>query len=352
VPCEFATRLVVDAGIAVVKVETTDGDPLRAQPGHLFSYLAAGKQSVAVAEQDLTSTLALLLDQSDAVVCDEWGRDVVADIPRSTPMVVVGERDTTALQGMLRERSDEFLAFHGAGLGFITPRVMPGYPSHDPLCPQAHLVEFLSGLYGAIAVFALLARSADASAAATVGIAAAALPLLRREVAAVLYDGAKPHRSERIWKVSPAEVHRCHDGWVFVDVIEDMQWVRLCEYMGRPDLAADAQYATRDQRFARAEVLCEILDAFFATRSKSCWIDAQARGVPVAPVNTLEDLLHDRQLEARGFWTRIAAADRTTLVAPSSPLARIFRGDAGAPVLRTPALGEHSAEILRTLAAA
>ena len=95
VPCEFATRLAVDAGITVVKVEVDGGDPLRSRPGHLFSYLAAGKQSVAIAEQDLRSTLALLLNQCDAVVADEWGRAMVADIARSTPLVVVGERDGT-----------------------------------------------------------------------------------------------------------------------------------------------------------------------------------------------------------------------------------------------------------------
>lgn len=351
VPCEFATRLVVDAGIAVVKVETAGGDPLREQRAALFAYLAAGKRSVAIPEHDLRSTLTSLLSRSDALVVDEWGRDMVADVPRSTPMIVVGERDGAALRGMHRERTDEFLAFHGTGLGYITPRVMPGYPSRDPLCPDAHLVEFLVGLYGAIAVFATLARSGEA-ADATVGIAAAALPLLRREVAAVLYDNARPHRSERIWKVSPAEVHRCRDGWVFVDVIEDAQWIRLCDYMERPDLAADSQYATRDERFARAENLCAILDDFFATRSKSCWIDAQARGVPVAPVNELEDLLHDPQLRERCFWTRIAAADRTPLLAPSSPLARLFRADPAEHTLHTPAVGEHSAEILRTLAAA
>lgn len=357
VPCEFATRLAVDAGFTVVKVEPQGGDPLRSRPGHLFSYLAAGKQSVAAAEQDLRSMLASLLKQSDAIVVDEWGRELVADMPRPGPLVVVGERDGTALQGMLSDRSDEFLAFHGSGLGYMTPRVMPGYPSREPLCPDAHLVEFLSGLYGAIALFAILASKRDARAGkraptAVVGLTAAALPLLRREVAAALYEGAKPHRSERIWKVSPAEVHRCRDGWVFVDVIEDVQWVRLCEYIGRPDLAANPQYATREKRFASAESLCALLDAYFATRSKACWIEAQAQGVPIAPVNSLEDLLHDPQLQARDFWADIAAADGACLVAPSTPLARVFGCVSKHGRLHAPAIGEHGAEILRSLAAA
>lgn len=356
VPCEFATRLAVDAGMEVIKVEPADGDPLRARPGYLFSYLAAGKQSVASAEHDLASTLGSLMKQCDAIVVDEWGRDVIAKLAVSLPVIVVGERDGTALQGMLPERSDEFLAFHGTGLGYLTPRVMPGYPSREPLCPEAHLIEFLSGLYGAIALFAMLTGQrkglADDGATATIGLTAAALPLLRREVAAVLYENAMPHRAERIWKVSPAEVHRCRDGWVFVDIIEDSQWVRLCDYMGRPDMGVDEQYATREKRFAEAQTLCAVLDAFFATRPKSCWIEAQAQGIPVAPVNSLEDLLQDAQLEARNFWTSIAAADGTTLTAPSSPLARLFRGNVAETVLRAPTIGEHNDALLEALAGA
>jgi crotonobetainyl-CoA:carnitine CoA-transferase CaiB-like acyl-CoA transferase len=256
---------------------------------------------------------------------------------------------------MPEHRGDEFLAFHGTGLGYITPRVMPGYPSHAPLCPSAHLVEMMAGLYGAIALFALLGRAqidGPAPYDAAIGLTAVALPLLRREVAAVLYEQAQPHRSERIWKVSPAEVHRCRDGWVFVDVIEDAQWVRLCEYIGRPDLGRDDRYATRDQRFTHAELICTILDAYFATRSKSCWIDAQAQGVPVAPVNSLNDLLQDPQLAARNFWTRLATADGAQLVAPSSPIARLFGGPNGSALPRVPAIGEHNAALQRALTAA
>ena len=350
VPCEFATRLAVDAGMQVIKLEPAGGDPLRTQSPLLFSYLAAGKQSVAAADDELASTLETLVIRCDAIVVDEWGREAIAGRALTLPVVVVGERDGTALEGMPQDRSDEFLTFHGTGLGSLTPRVMPGYPSAEPLCPDAHLVELLCGLYGAIALFALLAGQrearADTGASATVGLTAAALPLLRREVAAVLYEGARPHRSERIWKVSPAEVHRCRDGWVFVDVIEDIQWLRLCEYMDRPELASDQRYATRDSRFEHAEALCQVLDAFFAEREKSCWIEAQGRGVPVALVSSLDDLLHDPQLAARGFWTRVAAADGTVLTAPSSPLERLFRGDPAAVMLRAPAAGEHMRELL------
>lgn len=74
-----------------------------------------------------------------------------ADGSKAAPVIVVGERDSSALQGMSTQHSDGFLALHGSGLEYLTPRAMPGYPSAGPLCPDANLLEFLSGLYATIA---------------------------------------------------------------------------------------------------------------------------------------------------------------------------------------------------------
>lgn len=329
VAAEYSTRLAVDAGYRVVKLELVDGDPLRVRRGRLADFLLAGKESAMMGEGGLHGkTLQGLLNGCAGIVTDEFGLGTLIEMAGgrpSVPLVVVGARDATALQGMSGEHGDEFLAFHGSGLGFITPRVMPGYPSAEPLCPQANLLEFLTGLYGTIALFSLIDQgdSTDIR-SASVGLCAVALPLLRREISSALLEGTQPHRAERIWKVSPAEVHRCLDGWLFVDVIEDIQWKRLCDWMGKSELGSDPRYATRDLRFAQAESLCAILDQFFASKPQDCWIQAQASGVPVAPVNSLRDLHRDQQLSSRGFWGSIIDADGQTQHVPISPLARLF----------------------------
>ena len=73
VSCEFATRLAADAGLEVIKVETVEGDSLRRRPGHLFSYLAAGKFSVAPPEASFDSVLTAILAKSDAVAIASAG---------------------------------------------------------------------------------------------------------------------------------------------------------------------------------------------------------------------------------------------------------------------------------------
>src|SRR5580692_5056651 len=100
VPCEFATRLAVDAGLEVIKLELSEGDPLRRRPGHLFSFLAAGKRSIAVDEERLAATLPRIIRQCDAVVSDEWGAALAEPVMGRAVLVVVGARDGTALAGM------------------------------------------------------------------------------------------------------------------------------------------------------------------------------------------------------------------------------------------------------------
>ena len=332
IACEFTTRLAVDAGLAVRKAELEPDDPLARRAPGLHAWLSAGKERVACVTADLPGLVAAC----DAVVTDEPGRALLAPLAGARPLIVVGERDSAALAGLAPGRCDEFLAFHGGGLGFLTPRVMPGYPSAGPLCPDAHLVEFMTGLYGAIALFAQLRAVTGANAAGEtrVGYAGVTLPLLRREIASVLYDANDPHRSERIWKVSPAEIHRCRDGWVFVNAIEDHQWQRLCAYMGRADLATHPDYATRESRFAHADAISAAVDAFFADRPQSSWQEAQRHGVPVAAVNAVDTLLTDPQLQARGFWQTLARATGAAWRVPASPLARLF-GAGGAAATRT-----------------
>ena len=56
----------------------------------------------------------------------------------------------------------------------------------------------------------------------------------------------------------------------------------------------------------QADALFEPLGGFFALRTKAELFDgAVARRLPLYPVNTMEDLLVDRQLQARGLFQQI-----------------------------------------------
>jgi crotonobetainyl-CoA:carnitine CoA-transferase CaiB-like acyl-CoA transferase len=69
--------------------------------------------------------------------------------------------------------------------------------------------------------------------------------------------------------------------------------------------------------------------------------------VPVAPVNSLHDLLGDPQLAARDFWGSLINTSGQTQRIPLSPLARLFGSNVAS--LRVSAPGAQTHTVLASL---
>lgn len=87
----YATKLFVDAGAEVVKVERPGGDPLRSwsashqdlaegESGPLFQYLNAGKQSIVLDSKDaLDRTRISALAARADILIEDWGAGGLED---------------------------------------------------------------------------------------------------------------------------------------------------------------------------------------------------------------------------------------------------------------------------------
>ncbi|HLH24331.1 MAG TPA: CoA transferase [Chloroflexota bacterium] len=142
---------------------------------------------------------------------------------------------------------------------------------------------------------------------------------------------------------APHNVYPCagDDRWCAIAVETDAQWRRLCEQLGRPDLAADPRYATHA---ARREHLAEC-DALVAawTRERephAVMRQLQAAGVPCGAVQTGEDLCRDPQYAARGSIVAVEHPTRGRMALADVPVR--FAAGRLAPPRRAPLLGEHN----------
>ena len=126
--------------------------------------------------------------------------------------------------------------------------------------------------------------------------------MLRRDVAAYCYGGEVASRLMRSWKIAPNDIVPCKDGHVFIAAVEETQWQRLVDLMGRPAWAADGRFRDRLGRAEHWDSLKPLIEAWSLQRSKAeiCQA-AQASRVPISPVNTAADLLASPHLAARGF---------------------------------------------------
>ncbi len=113
-------------------------------------------------------------------------------------------------------------------------------------------------------------------------------------------DRAKAGNGDHVF--APSGVYPCSDGYVALVVGTDGEFRSLCRLIGRPALAKDVRFASRDgrRRKEHARALDEAIGAWCAGRSRA-EVEAAARkaGVAAAPVMTAKDQITDAHLRAR-----------------------------------------------------
>jgi formyl-CoA transferase len=101
--------------------------------------------------------------------------------------------------------------------------------------------------------------------------------------------------------IAPSNLYRSRDGkWMVIAANRDNLFRRLCEVMGRPELADDERYATHTARGEREDEL-DALIAAWAAELDAAELDAKlnAAGVVAGPVYTIADIFEDPHFRAR-----------------------------------------------------
>ncbi|MGE0154145.1 MAG: CaiB/BaiF CoA transferase family protein [Reyranellaceae bacterium] len=111
------------------------------------------------------------------------------------------------------------------------------------------------------------------------------------------------------------------DGHVCVLPYTDGHWQRYFEIAGRPDLAAEERFVKQQQRARHYNELYQIMDRLMREKTTAEWVEQlEAADIPVTPVRSLEDMLHDPHLEAVGFYVERQHPTEGPVVTMRSPL--------------------------------
>jgi formyl-CoA transferase len=101
--------------------------------------------------------------------------------------------------------------------------------------------------------------------------------------------------------IAPSNLYRSRDGkWMVIAANRDNLFRRLCDVMGRPELADDERYATHTARGEREDELDELIAAW-AAEHDAAELDAKLNdaGVVAGPVYTIADIFSDPHFRAR-----------------------------------------------------
>ena len=161
-----------------------------------------------------------------------------------------------------------------------------------------------------------------------------------------LFGEPVPHRPPREQAPNALANHyRCRDGRWFIMALfnEDRDLPRFLAAIGREELARDPRYATREARKQNAVSLVRELDAAFAARDMAEWRKIlDGIGVTFGVVARTDDAADDAQMQAAGALVPFADGANLTVSSPFS-----LEGETKVAPRRAPAVGQHSAEVLR-----
>jgi crotonobetainyl-CoA:carnitine CoA-transferase CaiB-like acyl-CoA transferase len=360
--------LLADAGAEVIKIERPGrGDPRRDIPPFVESggvrkaagYLAynRNKKSLAlnlrtVEGQKILRDLARVSD----VVVDNLRPGVTAKLGLDYPSLsAINDRLVYAaisgfggLEGYASDYSRR-PAFDIVAEAMSGVMNLVGFADKPPSYTLYGLADVYSGLVTAWGIMQALFMRERTGRGQLVDSSMVdnMLALNERMVALYSVTGREPERGKlrHLW---PRGAFECRDGYVALNVPDDIIWRRLAEAVGRPDLIDDPRSADGTSRAANADALRPVLESWTADKTRQEVVDTlNAAGVPTGPVYTAVDVFEDEHFRRRGSLVEI----HDPQVGPST-FARTAPHLSSAPEIPTgpaPGLGEHTRVILEDL---
>jgi crotonobetainyl-CoA:carnitine CoA-transferase CaiB-like acyl-CoA transferase len=324
----WAAQTLADLGASVIKVEKPGaGDDTRSyappyaanrdgsQSSESAYFLSTnrGKRSVTIdfihpEGQKLVQALAAKSD----VVIENFKVDGLAkyglDYPSLQPLnpgLIYCSITGFGQTGPYRHKPGYDFMIQGIG-GLMSITGEPDQrPGGGPMKVGVAVADIFTGLYAAIAILGALAHRDRTGGGQYIDLALldTQVAVLANQAMNYLVTGVAPQRLGNAHpNIVPYQVFVASDGHIIVAVGNENQFARMCEVIGRSELASDARFATNASRVNNRDELIAILQGIFAARTMRDWLESLERaGVPCGPINTVADVFADPQVQARGL---------------------------------------------------
>jgi crotonobetainyl-CoA:carnitine CoA-transferase CaiB-like acyl-CoA transferase len=107
------------------------------------------------------------------------------------------------------------------------------------------------------------------------------------------------------------------DGHINIAASSGRLWTRLCEVLGHPEWPQTPAWRAQAGRSADRAALNAAIGAITATESSAVWIErCEQAGIPCGPINAINDVFADPQVQHLGLAARLPGAPAATVVAP------------------------------------
>lgn len=246
---------------------------------------------------------------------------------------------------------------HRAGYDFIV-QGMGGFmsltgerddlPGGGPQKAGVAIADLMTGMYATIAILAALnyRNQTGLGQYIDLGLLDVQVAMLANMNMNYLSTGQAPQRwGNAHANIVPYQTFATADGHIIVAAGNDLQYSKFVELGGQPELASDARFSTNPERVKHRQLLVPILAEMVKQKTKAEWISLlEQAGVPCGPINTLDEVFNDPQVQARQMQVNLSHPLAGEVKLVGSPMKLSLT-----PVqyqLPPPLLGQHTAQIL------
>ncbi|MGB3634169.1 MAG: CoA transferase [Rubrobacteraceae bacterium] len=351
----YATMVLGDMGAEVIKVERTGrgddtrywGPPFAGGESAYFLSVNRNKHSITADfknEEDLERIKRLAA-----------GADVLIENMRRGALEKLGLGYET-----LKEENPDLIYCSITGFGPGEEEDRPGYdfliqaragimgitgqPDGEPTKVGVAIADIVCGLYAANTILATLHQRdvTGEGARIEVPLFESTLSWLANRGQEYLVSGEDKGRLGNAHPtIVPYETFETSDKPIALAVGNDDQFEKLCEAIGREELAQDTRYATNPDRVENREELVKILQEEFSESTAEEWISViREAGVPCGPVNSLADVFSDSHVLSSGILQKVDHPTVGELELLASPV--LINGKRPPVRLPPPTLGQHT----------
>jgi CoA:oxalate CoA-transferase len=356
------TKLMTEMGAEVIKVELTPGgDRSRGMP-----YMKEGRSGYFV--QQNRGKLSLCLDARNPagkailselipkvdIVVENFAPGVIArmgfgydNVRKLNPKIIMCSVSTFGQEGPLA--NDPGYDFIGQAYAGVTSLSGEEGGPHYP--PMLAIGDVSTGVHALAAIACALLHRDRTGEGQYLDISLLDAYFHYHDVGVQALSAShgemKPKRTGLHYPVlCPAGMFKAKGGYIFVFAWLDHHWAKLCELMGRPELAKDPRFIDNPTRSANRKDVIEVIEKWLASLpSEEAAVAAlrEAR-IPSAPVLTLEKAMNHPHLRERQTVQPIHDRVLGEMEVPGFPMR--FSAFPQRLELDAPFLGEHNEKIL------
>lgn len=316
----WAGQTLSDLGAEVIKVESPQGDDTRAWgppfvtrdddvSASYFHSTNRGKASVTVdfstpegqaQLRDLVADADIFIENFKVGGLAKYGLDY-ASLSKVNPRLIYCSVTGFGQTGPYAHRAGyDFIIQGMSGLMSIT-----GEPDGQPQKSGVAITDIFTGVYSVSGILAALYQRQTTGKGQHIDMALldVAVAVTANQALNYLTTGDVPQRmGNGHVNLAPYQAFDCSDGHIIIATGNDGQYQRLCRLLGLDDMADDPEFARNKDRLANRRVMIARLNGATVQRTKSDLLAAcEAVGVPAGPINTLQDVMDDPQVVARGM---------------------------------------------------